>query len=225
MSDTDSFIEEVSEEVRRERLYGYLKRYGWIGVVLVLGLVGGAAYNEWRKAQAQSAAQAAGDTLIAALELEDNAERLAALQAIDTSGSEAPIVALLTASEQERDGDFAGAVATLDALAADGSVQADYRDLAAIKSLMLSDGIADAQTRRAGFETLAAPGETYRLIALEQLVFLDMSEGNSDAAMTGLVSIVEDAEVTAGLRERAIGLIVALGGDIDPAWSDQDQSQ
>ena len=108
MSDTDSFIEEVSEEVRRERLYGYLKRYGWIGVVLVLGLVGGAAYNEWRKAQAQSAAQAAGDTLIAALELEDNDERLAALQAIDTSGSEAPIVALLTASEQERDGDFAG---------------------------------------------------------------------------------------------------------------------
>ena len=37
MSNTDSFIEEVTEEVRRDKLYGYLKRYGWIaGLIIVL---------------------------------------------------------------------------------------------------------------------------------------------------------------------------------------------
>ena len=37
VSDTDSFIAEVNEEVRREQLYGYLRKYGWIAVVAVLG--------------------------------------------------------------------------------------------------------------------------------------------------------------------------------------------
>ena len=40
MSDTDSFIDEVNEEVRRDRFYGLLRRYGWIAVVAVVGVVG-----------------------------------------------------------------------------------------------------------------------------------------------------------------------------------------
>ena len=45
MSDTDSFIDEVNEEVRRDRFYFMLKRYGWIAVLAVILLVGGAAWN------------------------------------------------------------------------------------------------------------------------------------------------------------------------------------
>ena len=30
MHDSDSFISEVSEEVRRDRLYAALRRYGWL---------------------------------------------------------------------------------------------------------------------------------------------------------------------------------------------------
>ena len=36
MSDTDSFIDEVNEEVRRDRFYFMLKRYGWIAVLAVI---------------------------------------------------------------------------------------------------------------------------------------------------------------------------------------------
>ena len=41
MSETDSFIDEVNEEVRRDRLYAALRRYGWIAIVAVLAIVGG----------------------------------------------------------------------------------------------------------------------------------------------------------------------------------------
>ncbi len=51
MSDTDSFIDEVSEEVRRDRLYATFRRYGWIAILAVLLLVAGATWNEWRKGQ------------------------------------------------------------------------------------------------------------------------------------------------------------------------------
>ena len=45
MSDTYSFIDEVTEEVRRDRLFGYFRRYGWIPAVIIVALVGGTAYN------------------------------------------------------------------------------------------------------------------------------------------------------------------------------------
>ena len=42
MSDSDSFIDEVTEEVRRDRLFGYFRRYGWIAAVVIVVVVGGA---------------------------------------------------------------------------------------------------------------------------------------------------------------------------------------
>ena len=38
VSDTDSFIEEVSEEVRRDRLYKVLRKYAWVGILAVVTL-------------------------------------------------------------------------------------------------------------------------------------------------------------------------------------------
>jgi hypothetical protein len=69
MSNTDSFIDEVTEEVRRDRLFGYFRRYGWIPAVVIVALVGGTAYNEWSKAQVAQVAQARGDALLDAWSL------------------------------------------------------------------------------------------------------------------------------------------------------------
>ena len=43
VSDTDSFIEEVTEEVRRDRLYKFLRKYAWVGILAVVTIVGGTA--------------------------------------------------------------------------------------------------------------------------------------------------------------------------------------
>ena len=60
MSDSDSFIDEVTEEVRRDRFYRNVRRYGWIAVLAVVLLVGGAGWYEWQKAQERQQAQAFG---------------------------------------------------------------------------------------------------------------------------------------------------------------------
>ena len=39
MSENESFIDEVTEEVRRDKLYLFLKKYGWIGGLAVLLIV------------------------------------------------------------------------------------------------------------------------------------------------------------------------------------------
>ena len=59
------------------------------------------------------------------------------------------------------------------------------------------------------------PGKPLRLLAEEQLALLDVEAGNTDDAIARLQRIIEDSETTAGLRQRASQLIVALGGELD----------
>lgn len=209
VSDSDNFINEVTEEVRREKLYGYLRRYGWIALVAVLALVGGAAWFEYRSAQDRAAAQATGDALLAALAETEPAARAAAIAQIETSGQSLAVTALLTAAMQQEAGDIDVAAQTLERLASDGTAPQIYRDLAAFKAAMLP--VDDRATRSQALQDLTSPGHPYRLLALEQLAYLSIEDGDTDAALVSLRQIAEDAEVTRGLRERVQRLMLALG--------------
>ncbi|WPY95555.1 tetratricopeptide repeat protein [Limimaricola variabilis] len=210
MSNPDSFIDEVSEEVRRDRLFGYLRRYGWIGLVLVLLIVGGAAAWEWRRSQIEAQAQARGDALRAALAEPDTAARVAALEPVAQAEPGAPVAALALAAEQQAAGESAAAVATLDALAGHGETPEIYRDIAALKSLLI-DSERTAEDRLMALEALASPGAPLRMLALEQIALVRLEQGDTEAAIEQLRAIVEDAEATADLRDRATSLMVALG--------------
>lgn len=215
MSDTDSFINEVTEEVRREKLFGLLRRYGWIGVAAVLLLVGGAAWNEYRNAQERAAAQATGDAVMAALEQGDPAARATAMATIEAEGAAAAVTLLLQASTQQEAGDITGASQTLNRLAVDPDIPEMYRELASLKLAMLP--AEDVDARRAQLQALAQPGEPFRFLALEQLAYLSLAEGDNDAALAILRQIEEAAGVTRGLRERVQSLMVAMGAPMpDP---------
>ncbi|WP_353471872.1 hypothetical protein PVT71_11225 [Salipiger sp. H15] len=216
MSNTDSFIDEVTEEVRRDKLFALLKRYGWIGVVAVLAIVGGAAWREYSAVQREAQAEAFGDALRGALEADAPADRAKALEAVAAPGAEAEAVTdLLAASELASAEDAAGATALLDAAAANGTLPEIYREIAAYKAVSRTDSGLSADERRIRLEALAVAGKPLRLLAEEQLALLDIEAGDSAAALEKLQRLMQDAEITAGLRQRAAQLIVALGGTPD----------
>ncbi len=212
LSNSDSFLDEVAEEVQRDKLYGYLRRYGWIAVLAVLLIVGGAAWNEYRKAQTRAAAEATGDALLDALNQDDFAARADAIAAVDAQGAAVAVVALLTAATQEEAGDIDAAAETLAGLVTNADIPEMYRDLATFKAAMLPSD--DPAARMIALEQLAQPGQPFRLLALEQMAYAKLEQGETDAAIADLRSIVEDAAVTRGLRERAQTLMVALGEPI-----------
>ncbi|MGR3759691.1 hypothetical protein ACUXV3_06100 [Roseobacteraceae bacterium NS-SX3] len=218
MSDADSFIDEVTEEVRRDRLFLMLKRYGWIGGVAVALIVGGAAYREFSKAQERAQAEALGDAMIAALE-EDSAEaRAEALAAVSTErAGGAAIVKMQAAGALAEAGKPGEAAALLDEVASNGELPLIYRHIAKFKALGLQSGDLSVQDRRLQFEALAQPGAPLHLLASEQLALLDIEEGKPDAAIARLREIAGAAEVTADLQDRATQLIVALGGQPEAA--------
>ncbi|MEM8655483.1 MAG: hypothetical protein AAGF36_12130 [Pseudomonadota bacterium] len=213
MSDTDSFIDEVTEEVRRDRLYGYVRRYGWIAALVIVLIVGAAGYTEYRRAQEEARAQALGDAMIAAMAANEDAGRADALAGVTADTPEgAAILAFLTSGAQAQAGRTEAAVQTLQPVVDAADLPLIYRQVAGFKSLLLQSETQDAATRRAGFEAFATPGLRLRLLAEEQLALIDIETGDTGAAIARFQAILDDAEATPGLQRRALQAMVALGG-------------
>ena len=202
MSETDSFIEEVTEEVRRDRLYGYARKYGWIVVLALILIVGGTAYSEWTKAQTESAAQARGDQLLDILEEQDEAARQDGIAALDLPEGDV-IGPLLQAG-----GDADAAESALRSIMT--SDQPDFvRDLAALK-LALLDSV-DAAEAEGILIDLSTPGRTYSAPAREFLGLHYLKTGEVDKTITLYSEAIEDAATPPGQIQRMTEVLVALG--------------
>lgn len=210
MSNNESFIDEVTEEVRRDKLFAMFRKYGWIGAVLVAGIVGGAAWTEWQKSRDQTRAEGFGDAVLGALGSETPEARIAALKGVTGTEDQAGILQLLLASDPDKD--RAGSLAALQAVAADATLPESYRDLAVLRQMILVGADMPIAERRTALDAIAAPGRPYRTLALEQLAYLLIEDNQSAEAIDALRALTQDQEATQGLRSRADQVILALGG-------------
>jgi hypothetical protein len=219
MSDTDSFIEEVTEEVRKDRLYGYFKKYGWIAGAVVVLAVGGAAYSEWSKNKAMTAAQARGDALAAALDKEAVADQIVALDDLSAdAGAASALIMFQKAAVLAEDGQKDAALAALDTIANGTETTQIYRDMASFKALILRGKDMDQAERMLSLETLATPGNAYRALALEQIAVAKLDAGDKSGAIEQLTALISESDISDGMRQRAVQLLISLGGEI-PAQS------
>lgn len=217
MSQNDSFIDEVSDEVRRDRMFGAFRRWAWLVVLVVVVVVGLAAWNEWRKARAAATAEALGDAVVAALAAPDPAARATELALLQADDAARTFVDLLAAAETADLEDSATATAVLGAEAARDGRSARWSDLATLKLVLLEAGTLGPEERIARLEPLTANGAPYRLLALEQTAYARSEMGETDVALALLRDILADGDLTLGLRQRVSRMIVALGGSVDPA--------
>ena len=215
MSTPDSFVDEVTDAVRSDRLYAAFRKYGWIGVVVVLLVVGGAGFSEWQKSQSAARAERFGDALMAAAEKTDPAVLTAALAAIQADGDQTALLALLQASNPQKD--KAAALAALDALVADTARPQIYRDLALIKRVAIAGKDQPLADRRTALTGVDVAGRPMRVLAEEQLAYLLLEDGKKDEALAALITLVQDQEAPAGMRQRLGMVITALGGKVPEA--------
>ncbi|MEO1919702.1 MAG: hypothetical protein ABGW81_08360 [Paracoccaceae bacterium] len=216
MSESDSFIEEVSEEVRRDKLFAFFKKYAWAFVVLVVFIVGGAAVNEYLKFKTETEAQAVGEALLAAQEANDAAE----FAEIAEGESGATVLAkLYQAAVLATEGQQEAAAAIFDAIASDIDVSPLYRDIALLKAVMINGRNMDSDELDSTLSSLTTEGAPFRLLAIEQRAIVNLRKGDTAAVLADLAEILMDANATQDLRTRAQELTVSLGGQISAPQS------
>lgn len=215
MTQNDSFLHEVTEEVRRDKLFAIYKKYGWILAVAVAAIVGGAGVNEWLKSRAESAAQATGDAMLAAIALPDKAAQAAELAKLaDGSGNAAVLVKFQEAASLQQAGDSKGAAAILDALVGAVDTPALFKDIAKLKSAMVQGANLSAADRLSALDSLASAGMPLRMLALEQRALVHVESGEKEAALADLKVVFESSESSQTSQQRAGQLIIALGGEL-----------
>lgn len=206
----DTFIDEVTEELRRDRLYGLMRRYGWIVILLVVAVVGYTAWREYDRAQDRAAAQAWGDAVLTAEAGGDPA----AILAVDPQGSAGrqALSGLLAAGAQQ-DAD-AAAQALRDVAAAQPDTV--LGELAQLKLVMLQGQQMDVAERDAMLTRLSRAGAPFELLALEQKAVALIGAGRPDDAITLIRQIQDKDGLTEALRRRLSEMMIALGTEPEP---------
>ena len=214
----DVFMREVDEEVRREQMMEFGRKYGaWIGFLVVLFLVvlGGSIY--WRYHKQQVAGQQ-GEAFQAAI---------GNLGQGNVKAADAPLAKLATSHADGyramaqftqadillKNKDAKGAAAKFAAIANDGSLDQPFRDLALIRQTSLQYDDLKPQQVIDRLKPLAVKGNAWFGSAGEMVAIAYMRLNQRAQAGKLFSQIAQDQTVPDSLRQRAVQMAALLNGD------------
>ncbi|MBP2314985.1 tetratricopeptide repeat protein [Azospirillum soli] len=206
---------EVDEDLRRDRMEGLFKRYGGIVLAGALAVVAGTGgYTAWRSWKQNQQQQETVD-LVAAISqtgqgADKGVEALAAFAGKADPGM-AALAQLNAAAVLAREGKTADAVAIYDKIAGNGGVNAVYRDLATLLSVMHQLGSGDPGQLQARLQPLSADTSPWRFSAREMTAVLAARAGDKEKARTLFQQLADDSQAPAGVRSRASDLATLYG--------------
>ena len=217
-NDAETFLREVDDELRREQMGNFLKRYGWwliAAFVLVLGAIGGWL---WWKEHKQAVAGTQGETLTAALDSLESGNRnaaapkLAELANSDVAGYRAAAL-FARANSETSAGNAPAAIATLRSIAANQDFDEIYRQAAIVRQTQLEFDTLPPQQVVQRMRPLARPGSPWLGSAGEMLGVAYLKMHRPDLAGPVFASIGRDENVPPSIRTRAGQMAGSLGID------------
>lgn len=225
----EAFLREVDENLRRDQLEGFAKRYGkWLiaAVVLFLAAVGGWLY--WENLQKEQSANQSEELMsiytdIGTGKIDAAKKRLEPLE--KSSNDVTRALALLTQAAVALDSnDRATALAKYRAISDDGGIPEAYRDLALIRTTALEFDTLKPDDVIARLEPLTKPGEPWFGSAGELTAMAYLKKGQKDKAGRLFAAIAADRQAPETIRNRAVQIAGSLGVDASTALSSTAQS-
>lgn len=225
MSD-ESFIREVDEDLRRERMKALWDTYGWyiVGVcVLIIAITAG--YRGWEYWQTRQAA-IAGDEFMTTMGIADEGnseETVSILEAYkDGANSSYEILASFrAASALANAGKTEEALKAFTELGRDASLAAPYQDLARIRAGYLAIESESYEEISARLGDLTQDGSSYRNAALEVMGLSAFENQDYESARKHLKLVAADSQATAGMRQRAEIVLSLIDGYIGAETTDE----
>lgn len=208
----DQFIEEVDEDLRRDRQKALWNRYGrWLVAAALVVVIAIAASVGWRHYQENRRIDAglsyAEAVALAEAGRGDEAARILAGLARSGYGV---MARFQEANLVLQAGDRDAAAEIYDRLSRQSSVPGALRDLALILHGYAGLDAADPEALKARLAPLTVG--PWRYSAQELIALLEHRRGDVAAARSLFQSLVADPETPSGLRERAGLFLEELGG-------------
>lgn len=225
---TDTFVREVDENLRRDRIRDFFKENSnWLigGLILFLAACGGFIwYQQHRDQRSQSEVEqlaqvykdiGVGNTAKVPQQLDDLAK----------SGSKGVrVTALFTrAAFAIQQNDQKLAIATYKKINADSSLPQAYRDAALIRETALEFDDLQPPQVIARLQSLTKPGNPWFGSAGEMTALALIKEGKNQEAGQLFATIAKDKSVPQSIRDRSIQISGSLGVDASAALGPQAQ--
>ncbi len=214
MADNDSFVQEVTEEVRRDAMYAAWRKYGPFVVGAIAAVVLGTAGLSWYQNSQLETMREAGGAFIEAQSVEEPEAAATAFAELaqESEGDYAALARLRAASSFGAAGDVERAVETYQAVAEMDGIDPRLTDLAKLRAVGIRSDIMDPAEMLSALAPLSVPGAPWRSVALEFSAAAHVRAGDEAAAIDALSSIASDANASPAVQARAREMIAALGG-------------
>ena len=215
---SDTFLKEVEENYRRDRLRDFLRAYGkWLALGLVLLLAAVAGWIYWQNQKREAAAQESVElqsvfTDVGRGQTANVPQRLQSLEKSDSDVVRATAMLTSAAMALEKN-DRSQALAKYRQLAGDDGMPQVYRDAATIRLTALEFDALQPQQVIARLEPLAKPGNPWFGSAGEMTALAHLRAGRKTEAGRIFAAIAADRQVPDTLRSRAVQIAGTLGVD------------
>jgi hypothetical protein len=228
-SPDDAFLREVDENLRRDQLQEFARRYGmWLVLAVVLLLAGVGGWLYWQNQQQQRSAERSEELHrifrdISAGNMDTVPQRL---EQLEDSGDAMRASALLTgAAAALETNDRARAIAKYRELANDDGLPQPYRNIATVRLTALEFDTMKPEDVVARLQPLAKAGEPWFGSAGELTALAYLKQGQDRKAGELFAAIAADQQVPASIRSRAVQIAGTLGVDASaslPAFQQQE---
>jgi hypothetical protein len=225
---SETFLREVDENLRRDQLRDFFKKYGsWLtaGVLLFLAASGGSIW--WRQHQVQ---QHAAETeqlaeVYKAIGSGNTAQAPQQLDSLSKSGSKAVRATALFASAALalQQNEPKRATAIYKSVAGDSGMPDPYRHAALVRQTALEFDSLRPEDVIARLAPLAKPGEPWFGTAGEMTALAMVKQGRRQEAGQLYAAIAKDNGVPQTIRARAVQVAGSLGVDASTAFVPQAQ--
>ena len=195
MVESESFIKEVSEEVKRDRLFKALNKFKWLLFALIVFLVGAVGGYEYYKFDKKSRAQKNGEFLISAIEsLKENGQTVT--EKIDNKFTSV-LIKLNEAKYFEEKGDMKSASAAYNHIISKYGENKFFNHYSKFQLYLMDPAKSLSDVKKIKIlDELSAPDGPLKLLALEQKLYLYVKINDLENIKLQVDLILSDQAIT-----------------------------
>ena len=191
MVETESFIKEVSEEVKRDKLFKILNKFKWPLFALIILLIGAVGGYEYYKFSKKAKAQKNGEFLVSAMEnLKNNGQTV--IEEIDNKLLSV-FIKLNEAKYFEEKGDIKSATAAYEYIISKHGENKFFNHYSKFHLYLMDPAESLSDKKKIDIlDELSGPDGPLKLLALEQKLYLYVKISDLDNIMSHVKLILSD---------------------------------